>query len=663
MNETLERAIGRSLFHLDSSWHGRLDDLVCGECSEDEFLEAVWRHREVDPDSVWDVVALLDQKYRRGQIPVGLFRSVESKIAQRELSTHYRGETGNRRAAAASFNVGFQAMALTLEDHGAQACAPESDTYTTTVEFQARQPLNSPIHLEQRQPPSSFESGLVLRDRYVLGARLGRGGMGTVFNAVDRYRCDLREADRHVAIKVLHEKMANRPDVMANLRREFYCAQRLSHRNIVKVYELDHSDGVAFFTMELLSGEPLSCVIERMRPRSIPRSYIWAIIRDVGAGLAHAHSRQVVHADIKPQNIMITALGEVRILDFGTSSVATRERWSADGNRKEHYAAASPAYACCELLDGQKADPRDDLYALACLSYELLAGVRPFPRRTSIEARALGMVPPRPPGLTRRQWQALAMGLSWSREDRSISVRDWLVKMGVGPEPEGRLPCPDDQSTAGQHRRMLPSLMTVTLLALLLICTATLISLNRPSFGRISTVNDSVPTIPAGSDPPRSTSREPVSSTEPITLVSLATVDLGPVLRPPALLPAPRPAPRPVSKNAGVAKISLFAGRYRVRAGQNFAEIRVRRPSGSDADRFVWWTEPSSAKPGVDYVPQDRTIRVLPKGERNATLFVKLIPHASRSRSEIFYIAMNGLNNTSPKGGVTRAAILLPASN
>src|ERR1019366_2799126 len=221
---------------------------------------------------------------------------------------------------------------------------------------------------------------------------------GAVFNAVDRYRCDLLEADRQVAIKVLYENIRNRPEVMAHLRREFYCAQTLSHRNIVKVYELDQEDDVAFFTMELLAGEPLSGVIERMRLLSIPRSYAWAIVKDVGAGLAHAHSRNVVHADIKPQNIMITTCGEVRILDFGVSSVLTRERWSADRNLKNHVAAVTPAYASCELLDGQQADPRDDLYALACLSYELLTGQHPFQRRTSTEARDLGMAPARPPG-------------------------------------------------------------------------------------------------------------------------------------------------------------------------------------------------------------------------------------------------------------------------
>ena len=622
------------------------------------------------PDSVWNIVALLDQRYRRGKMPVALFRSLQSKIAQRELTPRDYGMTANLHAAPASFRVVTQTRVATGDTCVPQALVPVKRTSTTAFEPQATPLPHAAVRLDEQRLPPRFGSGHVLRDRYMLGARLGSGGMGAVFNAVDRYRCDLLEADRQVAIKVLYEKIGSRPEAMSNLRREFYCAQTLSHRNIVKVYELDQEDDVAFFTMELLAGEPLSCVIERMRVLSIPRSYAWAIIRDVGAGLAHAHSRNVVHADIKPQNIMITTSGEVRILDFGVSSVVTRECWSADRIRKNRFAAVTPAYACCELLDGQQADPRDDLYALACLSYELLAGEHPFQGRTSTEARDLGMVPARPPGLTRRQWQTLGQGLSWSREERSISVRDWLVQLGVGPEPEGRLPCPDDLSTAPRRRRV-RSLLIVTLFAMLLMGTATLISLNRPLFDRKNSASDPVPriqaktsgsvdaapkddiSISANNEPPRLTSEEP------ITPVSLPTVDLEPVLQPPA-----RPsAPRPMQKNAKLRQISLSTGRYKVRAGQSFAEIRVRRPTGSDADaRFIWWTEASSAKPGVDYVSQDRAIRVFSKGERNASLFVKLIPNVSRSRSEIFYVATNNPGNAASPSGVSRVAILLPAS-
>src|SRR5580698_18097 len=109
----------------------------------------------------------------------------------------------------------------------------------------------------------------------------------TVYKALDQSRSEHTEADACVAIKVLHEKTRTRSDVLAKLRREFYCAQALSHRSIVKVYELDLHK-IPFFTMELVDGESLPKVMERFHPLPLPRAYVRAVIREVGEGLAHA---------------------------------------------------------------------------------------------------------------------------------------------------------------------------------------------------------------------------------------------------------------------------------------------------------------------------------------------------------------------------------------
>jgi serine/threonine protein kinase len=287
----------------------------------------------------------------------------------------------------------------------------------------------SVVRIDDRSVSPVPEVGHVLRNRYVLEGLLGRGGIGTVFKAIDRYRCDLPEDNRHVAIKFLYDETRDRGKILSNLRREFYCAQALSHPNIVKVYELDRDDGFEFFTMELLEGEPLSSALERSRPFALSGSYAWEIIREIGDGLAHAHARNVVHGDLKPQNIMITNSGELRIIDFGAARGPASERSNADDART---ITLTPAYACCELWEGQQADPRDDLYALACVAYELLAGEHPFQGLRSTEARSLGLTLRRPPGLTRRQWETLATGLSWCREGRSISVHDWVAKLHPG---------------------------------------------------------------------------------------------------------------------------------------------------------------------------------------------------------------------------------------
>ena len=324
--------------------------------------------------------------------PDDLFHSIRSKLAQRE-----------KGGAPDSITVDLLPIA---EDP-----TPKLDT---------------PVPRDSAR--ADLDVGDVLCGRYVIESQLASGGMGTVYKALDQSRSEHTEADAYVAIKVLHEKTRTRSDVLAKLRREFYCAQALSHRSIVKVYELDLHQ-IPFFTMELVDGESLPRVMQRFHPLPLPRSYVCAVIREVGEGLAHAHDRRVIHGDIKPQNVMVTNSGEVRILDFGTSGEAS---------------VLTPAYASCELLEGREADPRDDLFALACLSYELLAGEHPFKHRRSTEARTLKIVPSRPPGLTGRQWRALSRGLAWDRADRPASVRDWLADLDLGREPVGLIPQPEN---------------------------------------------------------------------------------------------------------------------------------------------------------------------------------------------------------------------------
>jgi serine/threonine protein kinase len=571
---------------LELVWQRRIDALICGECSEDDFLRELSRFRQAGGDSAWSVVALLDQRFRRGQVPVDLFRSIESKIAQRELGT------------------------------------PD---YSITVDLLPA--LATPVLNPRPAAPGSFaartdrtraaEADRVLRNRYVLESRLGSGGMGTVFKALDRFRCDLPPANRHVAIKFLHEKTDGRPKNPSDLRREFYCAQALSHPNIVKVYELDRDDGIEFFTMEFIEGKLLSEVIEAANPQSLPRSRAWEIISEIAAGVAHAHAHahNVIHADLKPQNIMITSAGQVRILDFGASS--------------RNSSAVTPAYASCELLDGQPADARDDLFALACVAYELLAGEHPFQRRQSTEARHIGLVARRPRGLTRRQWRTLALGLAWRREDRSISVRDWIARLHPG-------------MAAAQT----PSTRMVALLATLFVGCVLFVASNRQLFE--SKIVAAPPLKTAANPPIAPESAAPVPVPEAV-----------PASQPPPAVPS---APRnfKAAAPAQTDTLSLSARSYRV-GSRNFAEIHVRRSGGSDGDtNFTWWTEPSSAIPGTDYIPQARTVQLMSKQRQTASLFVKLVPNAARKHSAVFYVVIGEPGNGTSLGRVVRTAVFLP---
>ena len=504
-----------------------------------------------------------------------------------------------------------------------------------------------------REP--SIEIGRVLRGRYVLERRLGSGSKGTVFKALDRYRADLPEAQQYVAIKILHAAINdnNREKLLAKLRQEFHCVQMLSHPNIVNVFELDRDGDVDFFTMEYLDGELLSGVIARLHPLPLSRPQAWAIIREIGSGLEHAHACNVVHADLKPHNIMITRSGEVRILGFGASTVSTM----------------TPAYACCELLEGRPADPRDDIYALACLTYELLAGTHPFQRRRSTEARDLGIVPKRPAELGLRQWRAIVAGLSWHRAGRSVPVRTWIKKLDterVALEQSPR--CHELQSAPAHSRPGAPSFRATALFVVLLITVTFSVFVARLTPNGQRSAGSAAPTKNA------SAAENPVAAP---TAMNASPQETSPVNAPQANAPpATQPPQSPVANDGRrdvnhsklptelTDPIVVTANSYKVRSGEHFAEIRVHRSTrlGSDT-RFVWWTEAASAKPGVDYVPQEKATQSFPKGKSSTSFFVKLVPNASRAQPEVFYVAIAEAHHTSASGQVTRAAIWLPPND
>jgi serine/threonine protein kinase len=564
--------------------------------------------------------------------------------------------------------------ASTHSGHGS-ATAPEGSTID--LETSARRlPAMPPMHmLDERASSSTVAIGRVLRERYVLEKRLGSGGMGTVFKALDRYRSDLPEASQYVAIKILHQRTDKRRELLDNLRREFYCTQILSHRNVVKVYELDRDGDIDFFTMELLEGELLSSVTERMHPLPMSRPYAWAIIREIGAGLAHAHARNVVHTDLKPHNIMITNSGEVRILDFGASSTSMTQGPDVL-SRRNALSAITPAYACCELLAGRSADPRDDIYAFACIAYELLAGSHPFQRRPSTVARDLGVVAQRPPRLTGRQWKALMMGLSWHRAGRSIAVRAWLDKLHANRAAAKQLPRARDLEAAPATSGTPGSLRAASVFAVLLISVAAGISIiHVPPAGKISgeetasavaANNGPEPQteVPnrssAGAAPAVARTAESVPPNGAARETPSTSADSASQLANSIKRDAGRPRPQPALLNPIVAS----ASNYRIRSGENFAEIRVHRSSQSHRDAaFVWWTEAASAKPGIDYVHQGKVTQTIPKGKDTASFFIKLVPSASRTQREVFYVAIAEAGPRASPGQVARAAVWLPTTH
>lgn len=277
---------------------------------------------------------------------------------------------------------------------------------------------------------AAITTGAVLRDRYCLGPPLGYGGTSIVFRARDSRRAEAADEGAEVAIKLLRPELRDQPHCIARLKREFHQTQSIAHPNVVRFYDLDCDRGSWFIAMELLDGEALGRRLRRESPAGLPAGEGLRIAAACGDALAFAHDHGVTHGDVKPDNVFITSSGDVRMLDFGVAPESVRT--PLPGSRVEAdpvAGAATRAYASPEVLAGQAPESRDDVFSLACVAYEMLAGRHPFGRRGADEARQTGLAIARPPGLSTQQWRGLSAGLAWSREERP-TVRELVRALG-----------------------------------------------------------------------------------------------------------------------------------------------------------------------------------------------------------------------------------------
>jgi hypothetical protein len=190
------------------------------------------------------------------------------------------------------------------------------------------------------------------------------------------------------------------------------------------VYDFDRDGAIVYLTMEYLSGKPLSQILRTPDFHGMPVGAALPIVRGMSAALAYAHERGFVHCDFKPANVFLTEHGEVKVIDFGIARVFQRTEEENDATVFDpgSLGALTPAYASPEMLEHLEPDPRDDIYALGCITYELLTGRHPFERMSATQARAAHREPRRPDQLGARQWRALRAALSFDRATRTPTV-------------------------------------------------------------------------------------------------------------------------------------------------------------------------------------------------------------------------------------------------
>ncbi len=207
--------------------------------------------------------------------------------------------------------------------------------------------------------------GTVLSGRYRLEAKLGSGGMSTVYLARDE------TLDRSVAIKVMHREMSEQADQLQRFRQEARAVAKLSHPNVVGVIDAGEDGGYPYIVLEYVEGETLKQRINRLGALDAQESLAYAI--EIARGLTVAHARQMVHRDIKPQNVLIDADGRAKLTDFGISRELEGDGLTATGR-----VLGTTDYVAPEQAMGQGVDPRSDIYSLGVVLYEMLTGDVPF---------------------------------------------------------------------------------------------------------------------------------------------------------------------------------------------------------------------------------------------------------------------------------------------
>jgi serine/threonine protein kinase len=722
----------------------QLDALAKGEIDHVTFLNTMKERFRYEPDDNWEVLSLLDQYYRRGKITLEVFRALKSGFAeyilgpqipapspQSNAPTLHTVVTPPTKAAAAAAAPPAPAPSVTAPVARAPAAsAPPISASTITRESQSYAFTDDTVQIPMPAafaaataasapaPAREAQIGDVLRNRFRLEGLLGRGASGNVFDANDPLRLNLPPLGKRIAIKVVRS-----PDprgiFINQLRQEFHHLQLLSHPNVVRAFDFDRDGAFAFFTMELLNGDHLSRLV-RARGASLRRAYALAIIRDVGAAVAYAHSRGIAHGDINPQNVFITTRGEVRVLGFGASNKLAGNAWAPDF---EHASAVpdTAKYASSEVLQGNRPDASDDLYSLSCLAYLVLAGKHPFADLTAVEARAERRRPRRPRGLTYRQWLTLRAGLQIDAKKRPSDVQAWLDGMELQGAAK-QLPAASELMDSPMEKSSSwPWVMAGLLIAALLgggywlytnqdifgsqtaqptaegqsaapagepSAGAPPASLNAPpaaapgaglppspratagsQTSRSSLPGSPAPSATAPAAAPKSIARS--AAPPPPAGIAAATAPASSSSRtaaaqlaaaPPAAV-ASGPAASHAAATPAPARVEMAVDAMDALPTDTVVRVTVRRKGNMHGPTsFTWWTESGTAKPGVDFSPVLPHVLQMQDGETSTVLSVVVLPTV-RAQPKGFYVGIEEADGGARIGARSLTQITLPPTN
>jgi serine/threonine-protein kinase len=297
--------------------------------------------------------------------------------------------------------------------------------------------------------------------KYRVIDRLGRGGMGTVYKAVDE------TLDREVAIKVLNPELGD-SDVLKRFRAEAVTLARLNHPGIATLYELHRQDDDLLMVMEFVRGETFHDLSERIGPIAPPQAA--HLCMQVLDALAHAHRAGVIHRDLKPANLMVTDTGTVKVMDFGIARVLGAEHFTYGG-----YMMGTPAFMAPEQVLGREVDGRSDLYAVGVVLYRLLSAHLPFDGDTAVAiiqkqvseaprpiAQFRPDLPPWCTGIIERALQKAPSARFQSAEQFRAALQSAVQPQTLGELPTLLTPTPPGMSLPWETKAALEATHAVT---------------------------------------------------------------------------------------------------------------------------------------------------------------------------------------------------------
>jgi hypothetical protein len=568
--------------------------------------------------------------------------------------------------------------------------AEEPREATGHAAAEAEAPVVSALHAASHPGAIArdLKVGAVLAGRYRLEALLGRGGMHLVYRAED-LRLGGGGADAaRVAVKLISPEHAGRAS-RRGLEWEASMLAGLSHPGIIRVLDFDRDGEVVFLVTELLHGQRLRSLLVRNHPAPLPTDEAMEIIRELAQALAYIHGRGLVHRDVQPANVFITASGGLRLMDFGLAAPIGGSSEAGSPAQRP----GTPAYASPEVLGGKPPDPRDDVYSLGCIAYEVLTGRHPWGKAPADDAAHRKLKPTRPPGLREPQWTVLRRALSFKAADRPADAAAFLaawfpslqsrrhfmpwvaaavlaaIGIGIGlaifapgpaqrpvetpavtsppptlaPVPEREVAevpptdVPPDSVAPTDERLLDPPLIEIPAAEAPTVETPAA----EPPAAETPAVEPPVTEVPAAEAPAR---EAPPDVPEPV--------------QEPARAEAP---PAPATPPAAPPALALEADRFRVVEGRGALRLEMLRPAGyAGSLRLRWRTVERTATEGEDFMGSTGwRWAEAPPGAPSLVIFIPIVHHSLPRPERIFYVELEQVPGGPRVGTPSRAEVTI----